>query len=288
MDSPWTSKDFELVTLKTGVISLRSLENRETFHPVTGPRVEASILHVQQQRLIERSLALKGSRKFIIWDVGLGAAANALTAIESIEPIENAEIELHSFDKTTAPLEFALAHSKELGYLEAHHDKLNRLVKEHRIAITPRLSWILHLGDFTNMGQNSVQDSKLPAPDAIIYDPYSPVGNSEMWTLAHFTHLRNRLAPEVPCLLTNYTRSTAVRVTLLLAGFYVGIGSEVGEKAETSIASNKLEMIERPLERSWLERVRISKNSAPMTGSYKLAPISEADFERLKKCPQFN
>jgi tRNA U34 5-methylaminomethyl-2-thiouridine-forming methyltransferase MnmC len=279
---------FELVTLKTGVISLRSLENRETFHPVTGPRVEANILHVQQQRLIERSLALKGSRKFVIWDVGLGAAANALTAIEALEGAQEiaaggAAIELHSFDKTTAPLEFALAHSRELAYLEPHHDKLDRLVKEHRIAITPHISWTLHLGDF----QNSVTDASIPAPDAIIYDPYSPVGNSEMWTLAHFTNLRKRLDPEVPCLFTNYTRSTAVRVTLLLAGFYVGIGSEVGEKAETSIASNKSEMIARPLEKSWLERVRISKNSAPMTGPYQLLPIGEEDFERLKECPQF-
>jgi len=280
---------FELVTLKTGVISLRALDNKETFHPVTGPKVEASILHVQQQRLVERSLELaktsNGSGKFVIWDVGLGAAANVLTAIEAIENQENnaATIEIHSFDKSTAPLEFAIAHSRELGYLEAHHDKLNRLVAERRIQITPRLTWILHLGDF----QETVMDITLPAPHAIIYDPYSPVGNSEMWSLAHFTRLRSRLDPEVPCLFTNYTRSTAVRVTLLLAGFHVGIGSEVGEKAETSVASNDLRMIQRPLERSWLERVRISKNSAPMTGPYSLAPISEEDFERLKKCPQF-
>jgi len=76
-------------------------------------------------------------------------------------------------------------------------------------------------------------------------------------------------------------------VPVFLAGFHVGIGSEVGEKAETSVASNDLQMIQRPLERSWLERVRISKNSAPMTGPYTLAPISEEDFKRLEKCSQF-
>jgi hypothetical protein len=41
-------------------------------------------------------------------------------------------------------------------------------------------------------------------------------------------------------------------VTLLLAGFYVGIGASVGEKAETTVASNSLELIERPLGRDWL------------------------------------
>jgi hypothetical protein len=114
------------------------------------------------------------------------------------------------------------------------------------------------------------------------------VGNPEMWTQDHFSRIRSKLHPEVPCLLTNYTRSTAVRVTLLLAGFFVGIGCEVGEKAETTVASNRLDLLERPLEKSWLERVRISRNSAPMKGPvYSQAYISEEEFERLKNCPQF-
>src|SRR5947209_1351712 len=99
---------FELVTLKSGVISLRSLENRETFHPVTGPKAEANILHVRQQRLLERSTDSSAlGETFIIWDVGLGAAANALAAIEALECAAS-RVEIHSFDKTTAPLEFAL------------------------------------------------------------------------------------------------------------------------------------------------------------------------------------
>lgn len=275
---------FELVTLKTGVISLRSLENRETFHPVTGPKAEANILHVKQQRLVERSNELSSTgQPFVIWDVGFGAAANVLAAIEALERT-GARAEIHSFDKTTAPLEFALMHASELGYLDPHQEKLHRVIVERDIQLTPRLRWKLHLGNFCE----SVKSDSLPAPHAIIYDPYSPVGNPEMWTLAHFTEVRRRLQQETPCLLTNYTRSTAVRVTLLLAGFFVGIGCEVGEKAETTIASNRLELLKRPLERSWLARVRISRNSAPMNGaSYSQAYISEEDFERLKNCPQF-
>jgi tRNA U34 5-methylaminomethyl-2-thiouridine-forming methyltransferase MnmC len=279
-----SSTSFELVTLKTGIISLRSLENRETFHPVTGPKVEANILHVKQQRLIERSAALTAAGgKFVIWDVGFGAAANVLAAIEALEG-SGSQAEIHSFDKTTAPLEFALTHADELGYFDGHERKLHQLISDRDVQLTPHLRWKLHLGDF----RETVKSDSLPAPHAVIYDPYSPVGNPEMWTQDHFIQIRTRLNPDAPCLLTNYTRSTAVRVTLLLAGFFVGIGSEVGEKAETTIASNYLELLERPLQQSWLDRVRISRNSAPMTGlAYSQAHISEENLERLKNHPQF-
>ncbi len=275
---------FELVTLKSGIISLRSLENRETFHPVTGPKAEANILHVNQQRLVERSAALSATGgKFVIWDVGFGAAANVLATIEALEGA-GSQAEIHSFDKTTAPLEFALTHTDELQYLKGHEKKLHQLISDRDVNITPHLRWKLHLGDFLE----TVKSESLPAPHAIIYDPYSPVGNPEMWTQDHFTQVRNRLNPDAPCLLTNYTRSTSVRVTLLLAGFHVGIGCIVGEKAETTIASNRLELLERPLEKSWLDRVRVSRNSAPMRGpTYSQANISDEDFERLKSLPQF-
>jgi tRNA U34 5-methylaminomethyl-2-thiouridine-forming methyltransferase MnmC len=276
--------EFELVTLKTGLKSLRSVEHGETFHPVTGPRAEADTLHVVQQRLVERSLALPKGERFVIWDVGLGAAANVLAAIEALEPAAS-QVEIHSFDKTTAPLEFAQAHAAELGYLLPHLNRLSVLVAQRHVSVSPGISWRLHLGDF----RERVLLESIPAPHAVIYDPYSPSGNPEMWTLDHFTNLRKRLDPNRPCLLTNYTRSTAVRTTLLLAGFYVGVGCEVGEKAETTVASNHFELLDRPLSREWLTRAWISKNSAPLReASYSLGLISEADFRELEKAPHWS
>jgi hypothetical protein len=74
----------------------------------------------------------------------------------------------------------------------------------------------------------------------------------------------------------------------LLAGFYVGVGRSVGEKAETTVASNDLGLLEKPLTLDWLNRVRNSTNSAPLRAQvYSKSKISEADFERLKMLPQF-
>lgn len=268
------------MTLKTGIKSLRCLEREETFHPVVGPSIEAKILHVDQQKLSERARVCK---KFVIWDIGFGAAANALAAVEALVGIDT-ETEIHSFDRTTAAIEFAIGHAPDLDYLNLHLETIRSLLHKRKISITPHLTWFLHLEDFAK----SLERPELPSPHALIYDPYSPAENVEMWTLEHFRRLYRRLDPKVPCLLTNYTRSTAVRATLLMAGFFVGRGCAIGEKAETTIASNRIELLDKPLGSHWLQTVQASSNSAPLKNPYALASISAAELAQLKMAPQFN
>lgn len=270
---------FALVDLKYGGKSLRCLERGETYHPGTGPAVEARLLHVEQQKIKARAAELK---RFTIWDVGLGAAANALSAVEALWDSSSA-IEIHSFDKTLAPLKFAIEHATELQYLLPHLKILKELVSNGRVRVGTNIEWTLHLGDFRETMLGGYR-----APDSIFYDPYSPRGNQEMWTLEHFTKLFHLLDPNRNCILTNYTRSTSVRVTLLRAGFFVGVGSVIGEKAETTIASNRLELLDLPLRKDWLKRVKASRNAAPMrNATYGLSPISEEDLEWLRQRSQF-
>ena len=269
--------------------SLRSLERGETFHPGIGPLIEANQLHVDQQRLVERSAALfKSGEKFVIWDVGLGAAANVLAAIEALTGTRT-EIEIHSFDKTTAPAEFAILHAEELGYLSLHQETLGQLLSEREVRVSDRIHWKLHLDDFGSL----LSTRRFAPPNAILYDPYSAKGNPEMWTFDHFQQLYLQTASQVPCLLTNYTCSTAVRVALILAGFSVGRGCAVHTKRETTIASNQLALLDNPLDRKWLERVQNSTNAAPLRAklcsgaSYSITRISDLDFEMLRRSPQF-
>jgi hypothetical protein len=152
---------------------------------------------------------------------------------------------------------------------------------EAQAALDGVVRWRLHLGDFRS------QLGAAPAPHAILYDPYSPRANPDLWTLEHFTRLHACLDPARPCLLSNYTRSTAVRVTLLLAGFYVGHGHATGEKDQTTIASNRLELIELPLDAAWLARVRRSTQASPLRGAAG-GPIGDPDWEALMNHPQFS
>jgi tRNA U34 5-methylaminomethyl-2-thiouridine-forming methyltransferase MnmC len=271
--------DFEIVTVASGARSLRSREHGETFHPVVGPMTEARGLHVEQQRLVERAHATNGP--FVIWDVGLGAAANAIAAIEAFRDFDGRErVELHSFDETTAPLAFALAHAETLEYLAPHRPAVESLLEAGEAA-DGIVQWRLHRGEFrSHLGA-------APAPHAILYDPYSPKANPELWTLEHFTRLHACLDPARPCLLSNYTRSTAVRVTLLLAGFFVGHGHATGEKDQTTIAANYFELFEAPLDIAWLERVRRSTAAAPLRAGGTGGAISAEDLAWLAAHPQF-
>ena len=285
---------FELVTLAGGVHSLRSRGNGQTFHPVIGPAAEARAVHVAGTRLVERANA-QPDAPFVVWDVGLGAAANALTAIDALQAESvprGADLLLHSFDHTLAPLDFALAHAGALAYPHGREAWLRALRDTGRVEVgwpAARLRWQLQPGDFPAL---LARDADLPAPHAIFYDPYSPTANPEMWTLETFAALFRRLRPDAPCLLTTYTRSTAARVTLLLAGFHVGVGGASGEKDETTMATNTPALLDAPLTRQWLEKkVYASTNAAPLRaadGGYTRNPISEEDYARLQEHAQFS
>jgi hypothetical protein len=96
------------------------------------------------------------------------------------------------------------------------------------------------------------------------------------------------LDPHRPCALPTYSRSTLLRVTLLLAGFFVGVGHATGEKEQTTIAANSLALVQQPLDRRWLERARRSTSAEPLeTAVYRQAPLSETTWERLARHPQF-
>jgi len=272
---------FELVHLKSGQHSVRCRTHGETMHIGSGPGTEAVELYVRQQRIVERAQAHAGTgTPFVIWDVGLGPAGNALTAIDALRGVV-AQVEIHSFEIDTAVLEFALQHAEALGYLAGWEPVIERLLAEGVAQPLPQVRWQLHRGDYLGQLQNA------PPPAAIFHDPYSPARNPGMWSLEVFRAARER-AGECECLLTNYTRSTAVRVTLALAGWAVGFGVPTGDKDQTTTAATRLDLLERPLDRAWLRRVRASTNAAPfLGGQYAPGPISEADFAALEALPQF-
>jgi len=255
----------------------------ETMHIGTDPRTEAMELHVGQQRLAERVAAGTDANPFVVWDIGLGPAGNALAAMEALK--ENTHpVEIHSFEIDTEVLEFALKHADALSYLKGWERVVGQFLAEGEAQPTPLIRWRLHRGDFSRSRPEA------PAPSAIFFDPYSPARNAEMWSMETFQMIHDVASGEgVPdCMMTNYTRSTSVRVTMLLAGWFVGTGVPTGEKEETTIAANRPGLLEKPLDHAWLSRVRSSTNAAPLQGrNYDRGPISPEDYARLIAHPQF-
>jgi tRNA U34 5-methylaminomethyl-2-thiouridine-forming methyltransferase MnmC len=109
-----------------------------------------------------------------------------------------------------------------------------------------------------------------------------------MWTLPLFTNLFRLLDPARPCALTTYSRSTMLRVTLLVAGFFVGRGLPTGSKEETTVAANSLSLLDEPLDRKWLERARRSDSAEPLHEAvYRRAPLAPGSWEKLHQHEQF-
>lgn len=284
-------KQFLLVKLDNNSYSVRSVVDGETFHPKIGPTGEARALYLEQLNLFERINNTKG--EFVIWDVGLGAAANPITILENSRALKT-PLRIISFDKTTEPLEFALNHVSYLTYLKGWENILSRLITEKNVAFTSGeqpVKWEFIKGDFPALIREFAgkdRHQRPSSPNAILYDAYSPKTNPDMWTLELFKNLHSIIDPSTACSLATYSRSTMLRVTLLLAGFFVGIGKPTGEKEETTIAGNKPEIIPNLLDKRWLLRAKRSTSAHPlMNPVYIQKPLSGELFEQLLNHPQF-
>jgi hypothetical protein len=273
-------ENYKLIRLENGTVSIRALAEEETFHPVVGPVAEAEALYINQLDLRRRVQAHAG--EFVVWDVGLGVAANVMAVLRATADLPRPP-RVISFDRTVEPLEFALRHAGELGYL-AGYEKAARELLESGSALGGR--WELRLGDFPELLRK--QPRPAPAPHVIMFDAYSPAKNPAMWTASVFADLHRCLEAGRPCAMPTYSRSTMLRVTLLLAGFFVGAGRATGEKEQTTMAANALEMIEEPLGRRWLERARRSRSAEPLWEPvYRQERLSRASWEKLLRHPQF-
>jgi len=280
------SSAYSLVALANGSISIRSSAEGETFHPVIGPVAEAEALYVRQLRLPER-LAAAADPEWVVWDVGLGSAANVTTALRHLAGIPG-RIRIVSFDHTLEPLRFARGHARDLGYPLGFETPFGELLEHRRCEFTHgRLSvaWQVEVADFPDLMRS---EAPLPAPHAIFYDAYSPARNAAMWTLPLFQRIVSRLDPDRPCALATYSRATLLRTTLLRAGLWVGTGEATGEKEETTLAANTSSLIPRPLGQAWLGRALRSTSAEPlMEGIYRQAPLSDTSRTILMGHPQF-
>jgi len=279
--------DYQLVRVQNGAFSVRSVAHGETMHPGLGPAAEARTLYVEQVRLAERLRHHQG--EFVIWDVGLGAGANILAVLSELPKIE-LTLRIVSFDITLDPLQFAFEHRTQLGYFEGYGPVVQQLLEQHRHVFNcgrAQVDWELQLGDFGTL-LNGPAAAALPKPHLVLFDPWSPVKNPEMWTIPLFRRLHELLDPSRPCVLPTYSRSTLLRVALLIAGFWVGVGGAAGRKEETTIAANDADWIERPLGDRWLERVARSSSAEPLWEPiYRRAPLSDHTRDQLQRHPQF-
>jgi len=264
----------EVVHTRLGVPAVRDRALGEVMHPVIGPAVESERLYVAQSRL--RARLAGGGPPLVLFDVGLGAGANALAAWRASEeaPQGSRRLEIASFERDLAPLSLALSPeaSAALGLSGAAAAAARTLLAEGRCA-TPRTLWRLVPGDALE-----ALAGEAALAEVVFWDPFSPRANPEMWTLAAFSAVRARSGTRAT--LFTYSTATATRSGLLLAGFFVGAGDPSGPKEETTAAATDPGDLLRPLDGAWLRR--LERSSAPFPPD---APPDALD--RIRGHPQF-
>jgi queuine tRNA-ribosyltransferase len=217
------------VVVKDDVGYIRDTVSGEVMHPGSDPAQEAQSLYVEQSRLLER-LESGSEEPLVVWDVGLGAAANAMAAILAVEnagPEAARPLKLVSFENDLDSLKLALDHPGWFRHLR--HAAPQALLRDSRWnSLASPIEWLLLNGDF------ALRKFEAPPPDIVFFDPFSFKTDGALWTLNAFRELASAFKGKHTELYT-YTYSTSVRAAMLAAGFYVAKGRATGLKGETTV-----------------------------------------------------
>lgn len=262
---------YEIVTTE-GVSRILDKTSGEVMHSVSEPMIEAQLVYVDQSRLVERlKSTLQEPEPLVLWDVGLGAAANVFAAIQQVEASSEYEaaqfmgrkmrgLKIVSFENNLDSLKLALKFPKLFPYLKG--PPAHRLLKQ-KVWNSPsgRIEWHLVEGDF------KVHKKTAPRPDIIFFDPFSFKTDSQLWTVEEFSELYSVCQGREVEVFT-YTASTSIRAALLYSGFYVASGVATGPKAETTIACtpeslNLYTKSRNFLSPEWLDKWRRSDAAKP-------------------------
>jgi queuine tRNA-ribosyltransferase len=268
--------EFEVVTTRTGHRAVRHTGHGEVMHPV-GPWEESNRLYVDQLDL-EKKLAVYNEQPLRILDVGLGAGANAIAALTRAQAMGEKRqrgLEIVSLEIDITPMQLALADPEGFSWVAPWKHAATKLLEEHRWE-EKSLEWRLYVGDAVKLVKEV--DGQF---DLIFFDPFSPESNPTMWTVDFLRSIRSSSKYD-GALLATYSAATPTRVSLLLAGFFVGQGWSTGTRTETTIAANRVELLREPIGDRWLQRWQRSSSRHPH-GQELTPEIEQAVLEH----PQF-
>lgn len=274
--------DYRVLENPLGFASIQQISSGEIMHSVSDPADEAKRLYVDQldlPALLEK--ARKRGSPLIVWDVGMGAATNAMAILRSIEKLTASigETTLHcgplvrieSFERDLDSFRLALLHPYRFRYLQ--HPGPFAIGREGKWkSLCGRFGWTLLEGDF------SERQSDASEPDVILFDPFSAKVDSPLWQTDVFRRLKTRTEAKA-CELFTYSNSNLVRGRLLAAGWYVAKGAGTGPKSETTIAAS-----EPTASREWLDQAWLAKWSRSGARTPEVAAELDASIARH---PQF-
>lgn len=228
-----------------GSSTLAHGEHGETFHSLSGAWTQARERYAAECRLRERALQLAraGTRTLRLLDVGTGLGFNLAAALEALAGT-GVDLDATSLERDAELLARIAAAPREPADLETWHAPVREALRSALarpdadavpLAGAGRLR--LRIGD-ARASLAVLPDCTLF--DAVFLDPFSPRVEPELWSRAFLAEVARRMAPGSR--LSTYSAATEVRIGLHAAGLRVGLGAQVGEKREGTLASPDLEL----------------------------------------------
>lgn len=275
LKSTSTLGKYEVIRQEAGFYSIYDTTSGETMHSVVDPQIESKQLYADQSDF-QAHLQQEHKEPLVIWDVGLGAASNAMAAVQAIELLHREKpitrpVQMISFENDLDALRLVLKNPTHFPHVwHAAPSSLEK--KGYWQSLSPPISWKLITGDF------STACIAAPSPDIIYYDMFSPNVERRLWSVKVFSQLFSLCNGKHARLIT-YTISTKIRAALLAAGFTLCYGKGSGPKTETTLAFTAPEEAyahPRPMGREWLERW---KRSSAQTDEH----VSEDEKEGIKQ-----
>jgi queuine tRNA-ribosyltransferase len=270
---------FEIAPCDTG-FTLRESLTGQLMHSQVGPWTEALAVYIEPSEFENRVWAdrdKKAVQPLVIYDIGMGIAANALAAMEKYRAIAQSSgssidssgrllrpLQIISFEKYPEALTQVAREESTFEFLKPYRSEITSLIENGSVMIpisSGTVSWSLLRGDFLELDL-----SEVPAPELIYFDFYSPASCPELWTRSVFEKIHERCKQQLvsPCKLLTYACGKSVRSAMLLAGFYVGAGPSTAMKLETTEATLNFSELKNPLGREWLKSLERSEKPLPI------------------------
>lgn len=190
------------ITTEDGSLTLRHPETGEPYHARQGARGEALAKFITPSRLAER--LRRGP--VVLLDAGFGLGINCLEALRVAEETAAHPLRVECVDREAESLARALS-------LQPGHPVFTALAEEGRWEGGGHAARF-HLADLRDWIRERIEPL-----DLIYHDPFSPMKNTEAWTVELFAEYHRVLSPDG--MLLTYSESTAVRAGLARAGFAV-------------------------------------------------------------------
>ena len=188
----------EVHPVREDFVSLRHIPTGAIMH--SQPPIDEARGFVARGGLAD-ALRSPASEPFVVWDVGMGVAANAMASIHCYEELAALgpvrPLLIVSFENDLDSARLATRHNKLFPWVR--HAGPTGILKKGRWQSKehPGLTWMLIFGDFLETMSHA-----LPPPDVIYYDLPNDAAHERLWTAAAFARVSAVCAGRAPVLCT--------------------------------------------------------------------------------------